>query len=259
MSETRIIAVLNQKGGVGKTTIATNLAHGLARKGKKVLAIDLDPQGHMTASLGMAQRKLPGVDDCLLKDKSLLEVSYDVRENLKLVPAGPGLSEFEKLSEGGAARGMLLKNKLATEIDDYDFVIMDCPPSSNLLVSNAIFASNEVMIPMTGDYLGLQGLAFLMRTLKKFEQAMGHSLIQWIVLSRYHARRRISQEVKISLMTRFTGRVLQTEISESVHLAECPGFGKTIFEYKPNSKSALEYDALVDELLTGRNFDGNHT
>lgn len=258
MSGTRIIAVLNQKGGVGKTTIATNLAHGLALKGKKVLAIDLDPQGHMTTSLGMAQRKVSGLEESLLRDKLLADVTYDARENLKVVPAGPALSEVEKLSEGGAARGMLLKNKLATEIDNYDFIIMDCPPSSNLLLSNAIFSSNEVLIPMTGDYLGMQGLAFLVRTLKQFEQTLGHSLKQWIILSRYHSRRRLSQEVKAKLITHFSGKVLQTEISESVHLAECPGFGKTIFEYKPNSKSALEYEALVDNLLTGRTHDGEY-
>lgn len=254
MHKARIIAVLNQKGGVGKTTTTTNLAHGIARKGYEVLAIDLDPQAQLTASLGMVQRDLTGLEGPLLGDIPLSEVIYPVRENMKIVPAGYGLVDIEKLEEGGASRGMLLKNVLKDEVSNYDFIIIDCPPSSGLLVVNAIFATDEVLIPMTGDYLALQGLAHLMGTLKNFEQALGHKLQQWIVLSRFVARRRLSQEVKAKLVEHFPGTVLATEISESVLLAECPSFGKTIFEYKPKSRSATEYEILVDDLLIGRTY-----
>jgi len=252
MSKPRIIAVLNQKGGVGKTTITTNLVHGIARKGYEVLAIDLDPQAQLTTSLGMAQRDLKGLDECLLEEVSLSDVSYPVRENLELIPAGSELSEVERLAEGGVSRGMLLKNALNNHIDKYDYVLIDCPPSSGLLVVNAIFATHEVLIPMTGDYLALQGLSHLMATLKNFEQALGHKLKQWLVLSRFQARRRLSQEVRDKLIEHFPDKVLATEISESVVLAESPSYGETIFEYKPSSKSAAEYESLVDDLIIGR-------
>ena len=252
MSKPRIIAVLNQKGGVGKTTITTNLVHGIARKGYEVLAIDLDPQAQLTTSLGMAQRDLKGMDECLLEEVSLSDVSHPVRANLELIPAGSELSEVERLAEGGVSRGMLLKNALNNHIDKYDYVLIDCPPSSGLLVVNAIFATQEVLIPMTGDYLALQGLSHLMTTLKNFEQALGHELKQWLVLSRFQARRRLSQEVRDSLIKHFPDKVLVTEISESVVLAESPSYGETIFEYKPSSKSAAEYESLVDDLIIGR-------
>lgn len=253
MAKTRIIAVINQKGGVGKTTTTTNLVHGLARKGYQVLAIDLDPQAQLTVSLGMFRRQdIAGLEKALMENEPLIKVTYPIRENLKLVPAGYGLSDIENLAEGGAARGKLLKQALQADADKYDFVIIDCPPSSGLLVVNAIFATDEIVIPMTGDYLALQGMSHLMGTLKNFEQALGHRLKQWIVFSRYQGRRRLSREVKEKLIKHFPGKVFKTEIAESVLLAECPSFGKTIFEYKPSSRSAMEYESLVDDLILGR-------
>ena len=252
MSKTRIIGVINQKGGVGKTTVSTNLSHGIARKGYQVLAIDLDPQAQLTASLGMSQEDIVGLDKCLLEGCSLVNASHPVRKNLELIPAGENLVEVERLIDGGSRRGMLLKNALKNNTEKYDYVIIDCPPSSGLLVVNAIFAMDEVLIPMTGDYLALQGLSHLMATLKNFEQALGYGLKQWLVLSRFMARRRLSQEVREKLIKHFPGKVLETEISESVVLAESPSFGETIFEYKPGSKSSMEYESLVDDLIIGR-------
>ena len=253
MKDTRIISVINQKGGVGKTTTTANLAHGLARKGYQVLAIDLDPQAQLTVSFGMFKRDdVAGLEKALLEKQALLEVTYPVRENLKLVPAGYGLSDVESLDTGGVARGKLLREAISSERQKYHFILIDCPPSSGLLIANAIFASNEVVIPMTGDYLALQGISHLMGTLKNFQRALGHDLKQWIVLSRFVARRRLSNEVKQKLIEHFPGKVLNTEIAESVLLAECPSFGKTIFEYKQNSRSSVEYDSLVDDLIIGR-------
>lgn len=254
MKQTRLIAVLNQKGGVGKTTTTLNLVHGLARKGYEVLAIDLDPQGQLTSSLGLIKRDVGGLEKAMLNGTPLLNVTYPVRENLKLVPAGYGLTEVEEKTEGGTSRGMLLKNTLEDVKGKYDFIVIDCPPSSGLLVVNALFAVNEVVIPMTGDYLAMQGLSHLMSTLKNFENALGNKYKQWIVLGRFQARRRLAQEVKEKLKHYFADSMLPTDISESVLLAESPSFGKTIFEYKPSSRSAKEFESLVDDLIIGRTY-----
>jgi chromosome partitioning protein len=254
MKQTRVIAVLNQKGGVGKTTTTLNLVHGLARKGYEVLAIDLDPQGQLTASLGLIKRDIEGLEKAMLSGESLLSVTYPVRENLKLVPAGFGLTEVEERVDGGSARGMLLRNALNDVKGRYDFILIDCPPSSGLLVVNALFAAKEIVIPMTGDYLALQGLSHLMATLKNFEKTLGSTYKRWIVLGRFQARRRLAQEVKEKLKQYFASSMLPTEITESVMLAESPSFGKTIFEYKPSSRSAQEFEALVDDLIIGRTY-----
>ncbi len=252
MSQARVISVLNQKGGVGKTTITTNLAHGLAVKGFKVLAIDLDPQAQLTTSLGILKEKNKLLEKSLLDDAPLSSITVQARNNLNIIPASHGLSDIDKLTSNGAENGLLLKKKLTEEIEKYDFILIDCPPSSGLLIMNAILASNEIITPMTGDYLGLQGLAYLIRTLKKFETILERKLTQWVVLSRFQAKRRLSQEVKSRLKQYFPNKILKTDISESVVLAECPGFGKTVFEYRPSSKSAEEYRSLVDDLLLER-------
>lgn len=252
MTNTRVISVLNQKGGVGKTTTALNLAHALARKGYEVLLIDLDPQAQLTNSLGMVRRDISGVESALLHAEPLLHVTYPMREHLRLIPAGAQLGEVEMLAEGGANRGKLLRDALHGERGKYHFVIMDCPPSSSLLAVNAIFASDEILVPMTGDFLALQGMAYLMGTLRNFEKALGHTIRHWIVLSRFQPRRKLSQDVLTRLVEHFPGKVLQTQIGESVLLAESPSFGKTIFEYKPGSVSAKEFETLADDLLLGR-------
>lgn len=247
----RVISVINQKGGVGKTTTATNIAHGLAYNGYKVLAIDLDPQAHLASSLGITREDIAGLDAVFLKGIPLASVQIPVRENLYLVSAGGHLNEVENL-EGGKSRGLLLKRAIDQYDEDVDFIIIDSPPSSGLLVINALFATEEIIIPMTGDYLAMQGLSHLMATLNNFEQALQKTYKQWIVLSRFHDRRRLAQEVKEKLINYFPESVLKTSISEAAALAECPGFGKTVYEYKPNSKSTDEYLSLVKDLINGR-------
>jgi len=249
----RVISVINQKGGVGKTTTATNLAHGLALKGYQVLAIDLDPQAHLASSLGITREDIAGLDAVFLKGIPLHSVQIKVRENLNLVSAGGHLNEVENL-EGGKSRGLLLKRAIDQYQDDVDYIIIDCPPSSGLLVINALFATEEVLIPMTGDYLAMQGLSHLMATLTNFEEALQKEYKQWIVLSRFHDRRKLAQEVREKLINYFPDSVLKTSVSEAAALAECPGFGETVYEYRPNSKSTQEYTALVKDLISGRVF-----
>lgn len=245
-----MIAVMNQKGGVGKTTTALNLGHALARAGHRVLTLDLDPQSHLTASLGVSGGTR-GMDAVLLGEAGIDDVVLEVRDRLDLVPAGPRLSDIETLSEGGAQRGWLLKEALEAAAE-WDIVIADCPPSAGLLGLNAIFAADDLVIPVSGDFLALHGLSRLMGILQKIESGLSRDMRKWIVLTRFQARRRHAQEVKEKVLEYFPGRVLATTVRESVALTESPSFGKTIFEYRPSHACAAEFESLADDLLQGR-------
>lgn len=244
----RIIAVMNQKGGVGKTTTATNLCHGLALQGQRVIAVDLDPQGHLSASLGHHATD-PGLDQLMDGSAQVDEVMRPVREHLVLVPPGSRLNEVEGLSEGGTSRGRLLRDALA-RLPERDFVIIDCPPSSGLLGMNALLATNELLIPVTGDYLSLSGLSRLMRILQQLEGKTGRHLPARMVMTRFNARRRHAREVQEKIRQYFPQQLVSTTIREAAALAESPSFGKSIFEYRPGSISAREYQALIREYLS---------
>ena len=249
----RRIAVINQKGGVGKTTITANLGHALALAGKRVTVIDLDPQSHLATSLGIFRPPHKGMDEVLLEDGDIDSAVMVTRESLSLVPAGDRLGEVEQLHDGGAARAKLLQNALKGRFEDQDFVLFDCPPSSGLLVTNVIFAVDEALIPVSGDYLSLTGLARMVATLKKFAPYREQPLEQWIELSRFFPRRRLAKEVKEKLLRHFPNRVLATPISEAAVMAECPGAGRTIFEYRGKSRSAEEFELLAQDVIEKRN------
>ncbi len=249
---TRIIAVLNQKGGVGKTTTSVNLTHALARMGKRVTVIDLDPQSHLAVALGVVSKQQSGIDEVMLGQKDLQGQIIPVRENLNLVVAGPRLHEIEQLNSGGAHRGDLLRKALAQGLIDQDFVFIDCPPSSGILVANALFAVEELLVPMTSDYLALQGLSHLMGTIAKFEAALNKKYQIQLVMSRYIASRKLSGDVLATIKKYFPGQTLVTPIRETASLAECPSFGKTIFEYRPGWRSANDFKALATDFLEGR-------
>ncbi|WP_347987396.1 ParA family protein [Methylomonas sp. AM2-LC] len=248
----RIIAVLNQKGGVGKTTTTVNLTHALARMGKKVCVIDLDPQSHLAVSLGVVASQITGIDEVMLNHSSIQSQLIHTREYLDLIVAGPRLQEIEQLNVGGAQRGDLLRKALVNNVSDYDFVFIDCPPSSGVLVANALFAANELLVPMTSDYLALQGLSHLMGTIRKFETVIKKKYKLSLVVSRYIPSRRLSKDVLITMQKYFAGKVLATPIRETAFLAECPSFGKTIFEYRPGCRSAKDFVLLAKDFLEGR-------
>jgi chromosome partitioning protein len=245
----KVVAVLNQKGGVGKTTITANLSHALALIGKRVVAIDLDPQGHLSASLGIFKPPKHGLGEVLTGDASFQAVKIDTRESMQLIPAGLGLREVEEFGGNAKQRMHLLQNALAQLPGDTDYVLIDCPPSSGLLAANAILAVDEIMIPVSGDYLSLNGLAHLMITLKRFDSLRRKPLKKKIVLSRFVARRRLSQEVLEKLQQHFPGLILQTAIREASALAECPGVGRTIFEYREFSSSAEDFRMLAQDFI----------
>lgn len=247
----RLVAVINQKGGVGKTTTVVNLAHVLATQGYNVTAIDLDPQGHLSASLGIDTRQSTGLDEVLMDGVSIKDVMQPVRENLSLIPAGKKLGSLEQQDQGTAERAKRLKNSLA-KLKNQDFVFLDCPPASGFLVVSALYATKEVLIPVASEYLSLHGLSHLMGTLKQFESSLGHKFKQWVVVTRFHKRRRLAQDVKAKLEEYFPGMVLKTTIRETSALAESPSFGQTVIEYREDSHGAEDYRALAKDFVKGR-------
>lgn len=248
----RIVIVLNQKGGVGKTTTSVNLSHALARLGKKVTVIDLDPQCHLSVALGIVSRQQTGIDEVLLGNCCLEQQLIPVRDNLNLVVAGPRLQELEQLTNTGSSHGDLLHKALRNVLLDQDLILVDCPPSSGILVANALFAADEILVPMTSDYLALQGLSHLMGTIKKFESVLHKKYRLLLVMSRYVNSRRLSKDVLNTVLKYFPLQVLATPIRETAFLAECPSFGKTIFEYKPGCRSARDFAALAEDFLDGK-------
>jgi chromosome partitioning protein len=248
----RIIAIMNQKGGVGKTTTTVNLGHALALAGKKVTLLDMDPQGQVAISLGLKNDK-GGLDRVLLEGDNLDDYLIAARDNLDVVCAGNNLADFEHVASGGSSRGHTLRRAIeASKLMASDFVLIDCPPSSGLLGINAMFAADELVIPVSGDYLSLQGLSRMMQILKRSESVIGHSIRLWIVSTRMQLRRRLTEEVRLRLLKYFPDRVLNTVIRENVSLAECPSFGKSVFEYKEKSAGAEDYQSLAQDLLSGR-------
>jgi len=253
----RIVAIINQKGGVGKTTTTANLCHAIAESGSKVTVIDLDPQGHLAVSLGITAQNIGGIAEAMLKEKKVQQQLISIRDNLQLVAAGSKLKDVEHLTGNNSPRGVLLRDALHGSLNDQDFVFIDCPPSSGLLVANALIAADEILIPMTSDFLALQGLSHLMGTIKRFEKALQRKYKTLLVMSRYSPDRRISNQVLNVLLTHFPKQILATVIRETALLAECPSFGKTILEYSPKSRSARDFRSLAHDFLESKVMYGN--
>lgn len=247
-----MIAVINQKGGVGKTTTTLNLSHALAKHNMKVLVIDLDPQAHLTAGYGVLRKEQEGIAEVLLGETDLDAVIEEARENVSIIPAGSRLGELEHMTEGGAKRGFLLKDALNNQVNEFDFVLIDCPPSSGILGMNALLAVTEVLVPVSGDFFALHGLSRLMSIFQHIETTLKRKTKKWIVLTRFHERRKLAKEVKGKILSYFPNCVFQTAIRETVALAESPGFGQTIFEYQAKCNGANDYFELAADMIEGR-------
>lgn len=252
MKDLRILAILNHKGGVGKTTTCFNLASSYADQGIRILAIDLDPQSHLSVSLGLKDPGLSGVDDLFLDQAPAANYIVNIREYLDLIPAGYRLGEVERLASKGRQKAMLLRDALGPIQSNYDLVLIDCPPTSGLLNFNALYAASEVVIPVSSDYLALHGLSQLLRTLKSAEKFMHKQLQLWIALTRFTTRRRLSNQVKDKLIKYFPHQLLATEVRECAALAESPSFAASIFDYNKRSNGAQDYAALADDILYRR-------
>ncbi len=259
----KVIAIMNQKGGVGKTTTTLNLAHALAIQGKNVLTLDMDPQGHLSSCFAVDTYNSSGMDEVLIDDKSIQDTFLNVRENLFLVPAGARLGELETKVQEGKNKGYRLTEALASLKADnstlskeaqLDYIFVDCPPASGLLAMNAILACDELIVPVTGDYLALQGLSRLIKVVSHIEQTLQRSTKKWFVLTRFQKQRKLANQIREKMVGYFPNQVFETAIRENVSLAESPGFSKTIFEYKPKSNGAEDYQNLAIDLLEQRTF-----
>lgn len=259
----RVIAFMNQKGGVGKTTTTVSLASAFARAGRSTLLVDLDPQAHATLHLGIDPATLQrSVYDVLLDpafDPS--QAIVQVRDNLAVLPAQTDLAAAESELAGVTDRQKRLERALAALGDRYEFVLLDCPPSLGLLTLNGLAAAREVIIPMQAHFLALQGVGKLLETITLMSQAVNPSLrVTGVVLCSHDAALMHSKEVVADLEGFFDAarqqespwryaRVLRPWIRRNIKLAECPSFGQSIFEYAPSAPGAEDYKALADGLL----------
>lgn len=244
-----IIAVLNQKGGVGKTTTALNTAAYLARSSRSVLLVDADPQGNSTSGLGLDKQAIkPTLYDVLFSNAEVAKAIKKVdREKISLLPSNAQLaaSEIELVELPG--REFYLRHVL--EGLKYDYIIIDCPPSLGLLTINALSAASDVLIPVQAEYYALEGLSQLLSVIQQVQASLNPNLnLLGVVLTLYDPRNSLSSQVKAELAQHFGGKLFDTVIPRNVRLAEAPSFGKTIIEYDKWSKGARAYKALAKEL-----------
>jgi len=246
----RVIAVLNQKGGVGKTTTAINLAAAIAKLGKSVLIVDLDPQANATSGLAIDKNSLSvSIYNVLVSGASISDAVIDTHiEGLRLLPATTSLAAAEQELVSVLSRETVLKQALSTL--SYDYILIDCPPSLGLLSINALVASDSVLIPVQTEFYALEGLGLLMQTIQRIQAGLNPNLsLLGVVLTMVDARNALSGQVIAEVIKHFGDFVFQTFIPRNVRLAEAPSFGKTVFEHDKWSKGARAYKALAKEVI----------
>lgn len=258
----RVIALMNQKGGVGKTTTTVNLGAALAETGRRVCLVDLDPQAHLTINYGVE----PSADVCSLYDilvdgSSFLEAVFKIDDNIALVPSSIDLAAAEVELVSVLGRETLLKKRLESAQHDFDFILLDCPPSLGLLTLNALAVADEVIIPMQPHFLALQGVAKLLETVQLVNKRINPKLkVSGIVLTMFDSQTKLSNEVVEELNSFILNalgkplpwaraRIFKSKIRRNIKLAESPSFGKHIIAYEPSSNGAADYRALAREVL----------
>ena len=244
----QIIAVTNQKGGVGKTTTTINVAYNLAKSGKKVLLVDLDPQGNASSGLNVAKTGVTTRDILSGKstmDKAVQKTSYS---NLFVLPTDAELATLE--TEIATAKDRALRLKTVLSGTDYDVILIDCPPSLGLLTVNALTAANSVVVPVQTEYYALEGLGQLLETMKLVRQALNPRLaILGVVMTMHNARTTLSAQVEEQLKANFKERLFETVVPRNIRVAEAPSHGKPVGEYDKWSKGARAYKALTKEIM----------
>ena len=247
----RAIAVANQKGGVGKTTTTINLSASLAAKGKRVLVIDMDPQGNTTSGFGVDKNELENtVYELILGECSIQEcLLKDVIENVSLIPSNVNLAAAEIELIGVEKKEFILKNEVDWIRDQYDFIVIDCPPSLNMLTVNAMTTADTVLVPIQCEYYALEGLSQLIHTVNLVRERLNPTLdIEGILFTMYDARTNLSMQVVENVKDHLNQRIYKTMIPRNIRLAEAPSYGMPINLDDPKSAGAESYMALADEV-----------
>ncbi len=247
----RVISVANQKGGVGKTTTSVNISTILAKKGRKVLLIDTDPQGNATSGIGAEKKTDKSIYDVIIGETTMDEAIKDTQvKNLKLCPSNINLAGAEVELVSMMSREFRLKEKIDECKDKYDYIIIDCPPSLGLITLNAFTASDSVLIPVQCEYYALEGLEQLMNTVNLVKKHLNKDLeLQGAVLTMYDSRTNLGNQVVKEVQNYFENKVYKTIIPRNVRLSEAPSYGMPISMYDPRSKGAKCYEKLVKEII----------
>ena len=243
---TRSIAVFNQKGGVGKTTTVINLADALANKGHRVLILDLDPQGNATSGLNIEKDRENMIYDYLLGAEG--DFAVQVKDNLSIIPSGAGLAGIEIEFARREDWQTVLKERIA-DLEGYDFIVMDCPPSLGILSILALTAADGILIPVQCEYYALEGLSQLMESIQLVRRGFNPDLeIEGVLLTMYDGRTNLSMQVVEEVKNYFKDAVFSTVIPRNVRLAEAPSYGMSIMDYDKNSRGAKAYASLAEEV-----------
>jgi chromosome partitioning protein len=250
----RVIAIANQKGGVGKTTTAVNLGAALAELGYRVLVVDLDPQGNATTGLGVNARNLEAsIYDVILHDVPIEDCIEPTNlRNLFVVPATIDLAGAEIELVPTFSRELRVKRAIEPVLDEFDFVLVDCPPSLGLLTVNALTAAHEVAVPIQCEYYALEGLGQLLKNIERVRSSLNPTLsVSTIIMTMFDARTRLAEQVVDEVRNHFGDRVCRTVVPRAVRLSEAPSFGQPIIVFDPTSRGAIAYRELAKEVSGG--------
>ncbi len=251
----KLVAIANQKGGVAKTTTAINLGAALAERGQRVLLIDLDPQGNASTGLGIGSDKRdPSSYDILLGEALATDIAVPTAvDRLAIIPANTALSASDVELQSTTRRAFQLRNRLGVDHalqDRFDFVLIDCPPSLNLLTVNALVAAHSVLIPLQSEFFALEGLSQLLLTIRELRQAANPRLrIEGVLITLHDARNTLAQQVERDARQTLGDLVYRTVIPRNVRISEAPSHALPVLAYDPNSKGAMAYRALAEEFL----------
>jgi len=247
-----VVAIANQKGGVGKTTTAINLARGLALAGREVLLIDFDPQANATSGVGIRPENTPPQNHYLVSAETPVRCTVTRMPRLSLLSASPSLHAVGKMVSAAPDRDFRLKRALVTHREAFEYILIDCPPSIGLFTANALVAADQVLIPLQCEYFAMEGLAQMIGAARSIRKGPNPALeIYGILLTMFDPDVDINREVQREVRLHFKGEVFNSVIARDVALTEASSFAKTIFEYAPRSRGAFAYASLTREVLSG--------
>jgi chromosome partitioning protein len=249
MPKTEIIAICNQKGGVGKTTCALNIAAGLTMLRKKVLVVDFDPQAHLTYSFSIGAHDLKKTIYSVIKGEASLAETLIEHNGLKLLPANLDLTLVEKELIAAPGREYILKNIL-DDVNDVQYIIIDCPPASGFLTLNALTCCHQIYIPLQMEFLALKGMSRLLSLINDIKKSLNEELpLPRIIPTRFDSRKRLNNAIMEKVRERFGRQVFKSVIRENIAVAEAPSFAQSIFEYAPKSHGAEDFMSLCKEII----------